>query len=93
MIKHIVMWTLNDPADAPRFKSLLETCKGLVPGMREFDVAVRAEGLEASHDVVLCSVFDDAAALQSYVVHPKHQSVAATLGTLRASRAVFDFEA
>ena len=93
MLKHIVMWTLNDPADAPRFKSLLETCKGLVPGMREFDVAVRAEGLEASHDVVLCSVFDDVAALQSYVVHPKHQSVAATLGTLRASRAVFDFEA
>ena len=93
MIKHIVMWTLNDPADAPRFKSLLETCKGLVPGMRGFDVAVRAEGLEASHDVVLCSVFDDVAALQSYVVHPKHQSVAATLGTLRASRAVFDFEA
>jgi len=42
---------------------------------------------------VLYSVFDDAAALQSYVVHPKHQSVAATLGTLRESRAVFDFEA
>ena len=40
MIKHIVMWKLNDPADAPRFKSLLETCKGLVSGMREFEVAV-----------------------------------------------------
>ena len=93
MIKHIVMWKLNDPADAARFKSLLETCKGLVPGMREFEVAVRAEGLEANHDVVLYSVFDDATALQSYVIHPKHQSVATTLGTLRESRAVFDFEA
>ena len=93
MIKHIVMWKLIDPADAPRFKQLLDTCKGLVPGMREFEVSLRDASLEASHDVVLYSVFDDEAALQSYVVHPVHKDVAATLGTLRESRAVFDFRA
>jgi quinol monooxygenase YgiN len=92
MIKHIVMWKLTDPADAPRFKQLLDTCAGLVPGMREFEVAVRAAGMEANHDVVLYSVFDDAAALQSYIVHPTHQEVAATLGTLRESRSVLDYE-
>jgi quinol monooxygenase YgiN len=93
MIKHIVMWKLARPADVPRFRSLLESCKGLVPGMREFEVAVRTEGMEANHDVVLYSVFDDAAALQAYIVHPHHQEVAATLGTLRESRSVFDFAA
>jgi quinol monooxygenase YgiN len=91
MIKHIVMWKLKDAAEAPRFKALLDTCQGLVPGMREFEVAVRTGDLEANHDVVLYSVFDDAAALQSYVVHPTHQEIVATLGTLRESRSVFDY--
>ena len=90
MIKHIVMWKLADPAEAPRFKQLLETCKGVVPGMREFEVAVRAEGFEANHDVALYSVFDDEAALQSYIVHPRHKEVVATLPA-RESRSVFDY--
>ena len=90
MIKHIVMWKLANPAEAPRFKQLLDTCKGVVPGMREFEVAVQADGLEANHDVALYSVFDDAASLQAYVVHPRHQEVVATLPA-RASRSVFDY--
>ncbi len=91
MIKHIVMWKLLDAAEAPRFKALLDTCRGLVPGMREFEVSVRTEGFEANHDVVLYSVFDDAASLEAYAVHPRHKEVAATLGTLRESRSVFDY--
>ena len=90
MIKHIVMWKLADAAEALRFKEILDTCKGIVPGMREFEVAVRADGLEANHDVALYSVFDDAASLQAYVVHPRHQEVVATLPA-RASRSVFDY--
>ncbi|MFZ3119791.1 MAG: Dabb family protein [Variovorax sp.] len=90
MIKHIVMWKLVDAAEAPRFKEILDTCKGIVPGMREFEVAVRADGLEANHDVALYSVFDDAASLQAYIVHPSHQDVVAKLPA-RASRSVFDY--
>ena len=90
MIKHIVMWNLADAAEAPRFKEILDTCKGIVPGMREFEVAVHAEGLEANHDVALYAVFDDAASLQAYIVHPRHQEVVATLPA-RASRSVFDY--
>lgn len=90
MIKHIVMWKLVDAAEAPRFKEILDTCKGIVPGMREFEVAVRADGLEANHDVALYSVFDDAASLQAYIVHPNHQDVVAKLPA-RASRSVFDY--
>ena len=36
MIKHIVMWTLKDPADAPRFKAQLDSCRELVPGLLVF---------------------------------------------------------
>ena len=91
MIKHVVMWKLRDAADAARFKAELDTCRGLVPGMREFEVATRTDDFEANHDVLLYSVFDDAAALEAYLVHPQHKKVAAFLGTLRESRAVLDF--
>ena len=92
MIKHIVMWKLKDPAKAALFKQKLDSCQGLVPGMRQFEVAVRTPGLEANCDVVLCSAFDDQAALQAYLEHPQHVEVSAVLGTLRESRSVLDYE-
>jgi len=92
MIKHIVMWKLKNPADAAFFKAQLDSCKGIVPGMREFEPAIRADGLDANQDVALYSVFDDAAALQAYIVHPHHKDVVATLKTLAESRSALDYE-
>lgn len=92
MIHHVVIWTLHEPAEAPRFKALLDGCAGLVPGMRSFEVGVRSEGLEANADVVLVSAFDDAAALEAYLKHPHHLEVAAQLGPMRRERRVVDFE-
>ena len=91
MIKHIVMWKLKDPADAPAFKARLDACRGLVPGMREFEVGLRSPDLEANCDVVLCSAFDDRAALEAYLQHPTHVEVAGFLGSLRESRSVLDY--
>ena len=45
MLRHIVMFTLKNPADAPKVKALLDSCKDLVPGMHEVDVGIRTEGL------------------------------------------------
>lgn len=91
MLRHIVMWTLNDPADASRFADALRSCRAIVPGMREFDVGVRTDGFEASADVVLVSSFDDEDALTAYLEHPHHRSVGIGLATMRASRSVLDF--
>jgi hypothetical protein len=66
MIHHTVMWKLKDPANAERFKQLLDSCQGLVPGMQQFDVGVRVEGLEATCDVVLLSAFSDKSALTAW---------------------------
>lgn len=90
MIRHIVMWTLHDPADAPRCKALLDSCARLVPGMVEFDVGIREAALEASVDVVLVSTFTDVQQLGAYQNHPHHKAVAAQLGTMRANRHVLD---
>jgi quinol monooxygenase YgiN len=92
VIRHVVMWKLKDPADAPRFKALLDSCAGLVPGMEQFEVGIRTPGLDASVDVVLVSTFSDAAALEAYQNHPKHREVSAVLGPMRESRQVLDHE-
>ena len=91
MLKHIVMWKLTDAADIDVFAKALRSCKDLVPGMRGFEVGTRSEGLEADHDVVLVSSFDDEAALQAYLDDPHHRNVAAQLGAMRGSRAVLDY--
>lgn len=93
MIKHIVMWTLKDPADAPKMKTLLESCRAVVPGIVAFEVGTRTVGLEASADVVLYSAFEDQAALAAYQQHPHHLDVAAQIGPLRQTRTVLDYEA
>lgn len=90
MIDHIVMWRLKEPADAPRFKAILDTCAQLVPGILRFEVSIREAGLEANADVVLVSRFADEAALAAYQQHPEHQKVLQQLGPLRVERHVLD---
>jgi quinol monooxygenase YgiN len=91
-LRHIVMWTLKDVADAPRFKAELESCRSLVPGVLSFQVALRREGLEANVDVLLDTTFLDAAALEAYRSHPHHEGVSARIGPLRHTRHVLDYE-
>lgn len=91
-IRHLVMWTLHDAADGARFKAELDSCRGLVPGMLEFRVALRRTGLEANVDVLLDSSFADAAALDAYQNHPQHKAVGARIGPLRATRHVLDYD-
>ncbi len=91
MIRHVVMWKLHEAANAARFKALLDSCANLVPGMHQFEVGVRDNGLAANADVVLVSLFSDAAALDAYQNHPHHQSVSAQLGPMRESRHILDY--
>lgn len=91
MIKHIVLFTLKDPANAPKVKVLLDSCKDIVPGIREFEVGIKTEGLEATADVVLVSTFDDATALAAYQPHPHHQGVVAQIREMASGRQVLDY--
>ncbi|OGB04003.1 MAG: stress responsive protein [Burkholderiales bacterium RIFCSPLOWO2_12_FULL_64_99] len=91
MIKHIVLFTLKDPANAPKVKALLDSCKDIVPGIREFEVGIKTEGLEATADVVLVSTFEDAPALAAYQPHPHHQGVVAQIREMASGRQVLDY--
>ena len=92
MIRHIVMWKLKDAANAAHFKTQLDSCRQLVPGMLAFEVAIRTPGLEANCDVVLYSEFENSAALAAYQKHPHHQLISSGLGALRDTRTVLDYE-
>jgi Stress responsive A/B Barrel Domain len=100
MIKHIVMWTLKDHAEgadkAANLKLVaakLESCRGIVPGMRAFEVLTSAPaGLEFTADIALYAEFDDQAALQAYQTHAAHKAIGPFVGAVRLTRNCLDVE-
>ena len=92
-LNHVVLWVLNDPADAPYFKAQLDSCAALVAGILRFEVGVQTPELEGNCHIVLNSSFADKAALDAYQTHPHHKAVSANVGKLRLSRHVLDYYA
>ncbi|HEX8612811.1 MAG TPA: Dabb family protein [Telluria sp.] len=99
MIKHIVMWKLKDfaegadrAANARKMKEQLDACKGIVPGMFAFEVALAQPGLEATYDVVLYSEFADKEALKAYGEHPAHHALKPFFGAIREARQCMDYD-
>ena len=102
MLKHIVMWKLHPHAEghdkvqnALKMKALLESCKSLVPGILNFEVALAHEGikdnLEATYDVILYSEFIDKAALDAYQEHPEHNAIKPFIAAVREARQCMDY--
>lgn len=96
MVKHIILWTLkeeyNTDAVKDGIKAGLEGLMGVIPGLLE--IAVQTESLPSSNaDVMLYSVFEDAAALKNYATHPAHVEVADTkVRPFTSTRSCMDFE-
>jgi hypothetical protein len=91
MIRHLVMWTLHNPNDAPYFKAQLDSCKGMLDGLLELDVGIMTASLEANCDVALNALLRDEAALNDYHAHPQHQQVKQNIAGLARSRQVLDY--
>jgi hypothetical protein len=91
MIRHVVLWELHDPGQAPQFAERLRACAGIVPGILSFEVAVRQPALRSSADVCLIASFADAESLRAYEGHAVHRAVSEELAPLRRGRHVMDF--
>jgi len=98
MLKHIVMWKLKDQAEgadraanALEMKRRLDECATIVPGILKFEVVIAQTGLEATHDVVLYSEFEDKAALEAYINHPTHKALVPFIGAIREGRQCMDY--
>ena len=97
MVKHIILWKLkeehNNTAVKQGIKDGLEGLVGKIPGLLEVNVQISC--LESSNaDVMLYSVFEDAASLKGYSTHPEHVFVADTyVRPFTQTRLCLDFEA
>lgn len=100
MVKHIILWQLNDDlTDNEKLsvkagiKDGLESLQGKIPGL--LDIKVETVGLQSSNaDVMLYSVFETENALKEYAVHPEHVAVAnGKVRPYTKTRLCLDFEA
>lgn len=97
MIKHIVMWRLNEqagdkPANALKIKQALEALNGQIPGLIRLEIGIDFSREGESSDVVLYSEFESRQALEAYQAHPAHAAAIPVVKALRAERRVVDYE-
>lgn len=99
MIKHIVMWKLEDFADgrtknenAKIIKEKLEALVGVIPEIVKLEVGIDILGTNQSYDVVLVSEFKNLQELDIYAKHPGHVKVGEFVGKVRKDRVAVDYE-
>lgn len=99
MVKHIIVWTLNEMSDAEKksvkaeIKAGLEGLKSKIPGIVEIKVITEGRLASSNADLMLDSTFESADALNAYTVHQEHVAVATTkVRPFVSNRACLDFE-
>lgn len=94
MIKHIVMYRLNDPTEENK-RALVDkfmSMKGKIPCLIDIEAGVDVLRSERSFDVCLVCVFENMDKLNEYREHPVHLPVMAYVkGIVKVSHAV-DYE-
>lgn len=99
MIKHIVLWRLNESAygndkqtNASILKEKLLAMKDKVDGLLKVEVGFDFSNEKDSCDVVLYSEFENKEALHLYQIHPDHEEIKKWLRDVRFERRVIDYE-
>lgn len=98
MLKHIVMWKLEEFAEgkskaenAQWMKEHLEALVGVVPQIKSLEVGVNVNTSDAAYDAVLVSTFENEEDLNLYQHHPEHVKVSAYCNKVRIGRVVADY--
>lgn len=74
MIRHIVMYRLNEPTDENK-KALVDkfmSMKGKIPCLLSIEAGIDKLGSERSFDVCLNTTFESMDKLSEYREHPEH---------------------
>jgi hypothetical protein len=93
MIRHIVFFTLKDPAQKADAIGKLERL-GTIPGSTLFQVRANTKSDQIGNDidVVVYSEFPSIEALKSYKKHPTYDEVTNTVRPMRELRFAADIE-
>lgn len=93
MIKHIVMFKLNDINKAEeakeRFNKVIDNVKELKKG----EVVINSsDAPESNYTIALLCDFENIDALNAYQVHPAHKEFGAFIAEIKTDRACIDYE-
>lgn len=99
MIKHIVLWKLqesNEPAAKEKnlleMKLRLESLKQAIPQIVSLQVGLNCVDLSGNADIVLVSEFETLEALNVYRTHPAHLEAVQFIRTISKERWAVDYE-
>ncbi len=97
-VHHVVLCWLKEAGNAEQRTRLIETSRGFtaIPNVRSVAAGTSLPGgrgvVDATFDVAIHMTFANAAALQAYIDHPRHQqAVEEVLKPLTARVVVYDF--
>ena len=98
MIKHIVIWQLQNNAkkieNARKIKQMLESLLGKIDGLSKIEVGLSMLADKATlGDICLYSEFTNQQALEAYQLHPLHVAAKEFIQQHVAARSVVDFVA
>lgn len=99
MIKHIVMWTIQDTANHTREENIENVRKKLnglpkfIKEIEEYEVGVNISESPAAYDIVLNASFKNKDALLTYQNHPAHVKVKDFINSVQNKAVVVDYYA
>ncbi len=96
MIRHIVMWKLEDQtpetkkANMAKMKEMLENLMGKIDGLQKMEVNPNIK--DGGYDLCLYSEYKDFEALEFYQSHPLHKEVQKFVHSVISERGFCDME-
>ncbi len=91
MVRHIVIFKLNDVKDGPMLKKAIEGMDGKIPGLISIEAGLDFSKTDGSGDLVLISDHETRAALNVYQDHPNHVKVKDLIIPRVSSRIIVDY--
>lgn len=92
MIRHIVLFKLNDRADAEEAAATLRGMDGKIESLRSLEAGVNVVESDRAYDVAVHTTFDDLAGLKIYADHEVHAPVIKRMRELSSSIVAIDYE-
>lgn len=93
MIKHIVMFKLNDVSKAEEAKERFSKVAEKVSELKKGEVVINsADAPDSNYTIALICDFESIDDLNAYQVHPAHKEFGAFIAGIKTDRACIDYE-
>ena len=92
MVKHIVLFKVNDKTKIEEAKNLILNLKDKIPEIVNIEVGTDIGFDNTASDFCLTTTFNKKEDLELYATHPEHLKVIAFIKTIATERRAIDYE-